>query len=131
MFTRIDHVEIVPSDFDRSYRFYTEVLGFHEWDRTEVDMPPLRKVVYVKLGDTMLELLDVETARATAYQPFQTGYHTMALEVVDMEKALAYLADKGYPCVWGPNPSNKDSIRAEIRDPDGLPVELRQWKATQ
>ncbi len=127
MFTRIDHVEIVPSDFDRSYRFYTDVLGFEEWDRTEVNMPPLRKVVYVRLGDTMLELLDVENVPGGVCQPFQLGYQAMALQVDDMEKALAYLADKGYPCVWGPNPSNKGSIRAEIRDPDGLPVELRQW----
>ena len=28
MFTRIDHVEILPSDFDRSIAFYQDVLEF-------------------------------------------------------------------------------------------------------
>ena len=27
MFKRIDHIEIIPRDFDRSIRFYTEVMG--------------------------------------------------------------------------------------------------------
>ena len=131
MFTRIDHVEIVPTDFERSYRFYTEVLGFREHDRTEIGAPPLRKVVYLTLGDTMLELLDVEDPPTSPRRPFQAGYQMMALEAKDMEAALAYLRERGHPCVWGPHPSNLGSLRAEIRDPDDLPIELRQWQARE
>jgi hypothetical protein len=50
----------------------------------------------------------------------------MALEVEDMQKALDHLRAKGIEPAWGPvfRPSY---ARAEIRDPDGNHIELRQW----
>jgi len=50
----------------------------------------------------------------------------MALEVDDMKKALEYLMGKGIDPVWGPVFRDKYA-RAEIRDPDGYHIELRQW----
>ena len=50
----------------------------------------------------------------------------MAIEVDNMDEALEYLKGKGVECVWGPMDVG-GSIRAEIRDPDGLCIELRQW----
>ena len=51
----------------------------------------------------------------------------MALEVEDMDKALAHLRARGVEPVWGPI-SRASYARAEIRDPDGNHIELRQWK---
>lgn len=39
MFRRIDHVEIVPSDFERSLVFYSEVLGFGLKERLTIGVP--------------------------------------------------------------------------------------------
>ncbi len=50
----------------------------------------------------------------------------VAAQVADMDKAIAYLAGKGVAVTWGPVLLGK-SKRAEIQDPDGLPIELRQW----
>jgi glyoxylase I family protein len=36
------------------------------------------------------------------------------------------LRDKGVAPAWGPL-KRQDYARAEIRDPDGNPIELRQW----
>ncbi len=58
--------------------------------------------------------------------PWQTGYRMMALEVADMDRALDYLAGKGVAVTWGPVTLGS-SKRAEIQDPDGLSIELRQW----
>ena len=44
-----------------------------------------------------------------------------------MTKAVAYLEGKGIAIAWGPIDLG-DSFRGEIRDPDGLTIELRQWK---
>jgi glyoxylase I family protein len=54
------------------------------------------------------------------------GYRMMALEVDDMQRALDELKAKGIEPSWGPmvRPSY---ARAEIRDPDGNSIELRQW----
>ena len=54
------------------------------------------------------------------------GYRMMALEVEDMDAALALLKARGVEPSWGPvrRPSY---ARAEIRDADGNAIELRQW----
>jgi len=127
MFRRIDHVEIVPADLERSLRFYTEVLGFRVKNRHPVGAPPLREVAYLTLGDTMLELLGVDGPAAPSADAWQVGSRGLALEVADMDAALGLLAEKGIAPTWGPVDLG-DSIRAEIRDPDGLMVELRRWK---
>jgi glyoxylase I family protein len=59
----------------------------------------------------------------TACQP---GLRMIALEVEDMDTAVKYLMSKGVEITWGPITLGK-SKRAEIKDPDGLSIELRQW----
>jgi hypothetical protein len=54
------------------------------------------------------------------------GYRMMALEVDDMSVAAAYLKDKGVDIVWGPVVRDTYA-RAEICDPNGFRIELRQW----
>lgn len=127
MFRRIDHVEIVPSDLERSIRFYSDVLGFRLKSRHPASSPPLREVVYLTLGDTMLELLGVDAPAAPSSEAWQVGSRGMALEVDDMDAALRLLGEKGVSTAWGPVDLGT-SIRAEIRDPDGLMIELRRWK---
>ena len=43
-----------------------------------------------------------------------------------MDGALNALNEKGVRATWGPV-KRTDYARAEIRDPDGNPIELRQW----
>jgi glyoxylase I family protein len=126
MFKRIDHIEIIPSDFDRSMKFYTEVLGFTVKEQMPVPVPPLQEIAYLQLGDTVIELMRVQDPAPASAGPWQVGYRMMALEVEDMDKAIAYLADQGVPVTWGPVTLGP-SKRAEVQDPDGLSIELRQW----
>ncbi len=126
MFKRIDHVEIVPHDFERAIGFYTEVLGFTVKERRKVEASPLEEVAFLVLGDTVLELLRVTNASLLSLDSWHVGYRMMALEVDDMDKALEYLAGKGVAITWGPVNLGK-SKRAEINDFEGFPIELRQW----
>jgi glyoxylase I family protein len=126
MFKRIDHVEIAPSDLERSSCFYTEVLGFRMKERIPVDSPVLKQIVYVELGDTMLELLEYVNP-APADNTIRVGYRIMALEVDSMEETLAFLAERGIEPTVPPVDLGGGVLRAEIVDPDGLSIELRQW----
>lgn len=126
MFKRIDHVEIIPRDFEKSIGFYTEVLGFVIKQRMEVPAPPLVEIAYLELGGTVLELMRVPGAACATTEPWSVGYRMMALEVEDMDLAIEYLAGKGVAITWGPVDLGK-SKRAEIQDTDGIPIELRQW----
>ncbi|MBT1075631.1 VOC family protein [Geobacter grbiciae] len=126
MFKRIDHVEIIPRDFERAIGFYTEVLGFKVRQRLKVEAPPLEEIAYLELGDTVIELMQVRNATPAVVNPWQIGYRMMALEVEDMDRAVAYLAGKGVAITWGPVTLGT-SKRAEIQDADGFSIELRQW----
>ena len=50
----------------------------------------------------------------------------IALEVEDMQETADYLRTKGVEIVWGPRVRETYS-RAEICDPNGFHIELRQW----
>lgn len=43
MFKRIDHVEIVPRDFEKSLQFYTGILNFKVRERVKVTSLRSRK----------------------------------------------------------------------------------------
>lgn len=125
MFRRIDHVELLTADPARAERFYTEVLGFRVRERMSV--PGGLQLTYLDLGGTTVELMCyADTPVDPAPKMEHLGYRMIALEVEDMQKALDYLKAKGVEAAWGPV-TRPAYARAEIRDPDGNPIELRQW----
>src|SRR5450759_2639977 len=112
MFKRIDHVEIVTDQPDRRVEFFTGV--------------PM-DLVYLDLGGTVVELISYEGATVEPEPKNEhLGYRMMALEVDDMNKTTEYLKAKGINIVWGPKFREKYA-RAEIADPNGFHIELRQW----
>jgi glyoxylase I family protein len=130
MFKRIDHVEIVTDQPDRMVEFYTGVLGFAVRSRDRIEGSSLgvpMHLTYLDLGGTTVELISYEGASlAPAPQNEHLGYRMMALEVDDLPRAIEYLRTKQVEVVWGPK-TRATYARAEIRDPDGGHIELRQW----
>ena len=129
MFKRIDHVELVTDQPDRTIKFYTDILGFNVRARNRVPQAnnAVLNLVYLDLGGTTVELMSYEGATPSAAPTgLHLGYNLIALEVEDMTKALDYLKSKGIEAVWGPV-TLKNAARAEITDPNGYHIELRQW----
>ena len=130
MFKRIDHVEIVTDRPDQTVRFYTEILGFNIKSRDRIERSGLGvpiDLVYLELGGTVVELISYQDARIEpAPQNEHLGYRMIALEVDDMQKTIDYLKTKGIDVVWGPR-FRETYARAEISDPNGFRIELRQW----
>ena len=129
MFKRIDHVELVTDQPDRTVQFYTDVLGFKVRNRDRVQAPTgmALDLVYLELGGTTVELITYDGVKPTpAPTGIHLGYNLIALEVEDMDKALQFLKSKGVECVWGPRKA-ANYARAEITDPNGYHIELRHW----
>jgi glyoxylase I family protein len=130
MFKRIDHVEIVTDQPEQTAAFYTEVLGFTVKARDRIERAgagTALNLIYLDLGGTVVELISYEgVAVEPAPQQEHLGYRMIALEVDDMQKAADYLKEKGVDIVWGPV-FRPTYARAEIRDPNGYHIELRQW----
>jgi catechol 2,3-dioxygenase-like lactoylglutathione lyase family enzyme len=65
MFKRIDHVEVVTDQLDRSVQFYTEVTGFTVKARDRIERSGLGvpiDLVYLDLGGTVIELIAYQGA---------------------------------------------------------------------
>ncbi len=127
MFKRIDHVEIVPRNSEETIDFYVHVLGFKMKSRHQVKAPPMKEVIYLELGDTVIEIISTDRPAPRSENAWEIGYRGLALEVEDMKTAVEYLKSKGIAIAREPVDLG-DSLRGEIRDPDGLIIELRQWK---
>ncbi len=131
MFKRIDHIELLTAAPERTVDFYTGVLGFRERERMRIPQTPQGPLdlVYLELGDTTLEVMCFPEAGSRIPEraaELRQGWQCLALEVEDMDRALEMLKAKGIAPAWGPM-KRPDYARAEIRDPDGNPIELRQW----
>jgi catechol 2,3-dioxygenase-like lactoylglutathione lyase family enzyme len=119
MFTRIDHVELVPSDFGRSLAFHRDTLGFRLVQQTTLPEGPLREVAYLQLADGVIELMRFDDPVARPMRP-TVGYRAIALEVQSMAAATEYLRAKGVTVIWGPMDLGS-SVRAGISAPSSPP----------
>jgi catechol 2,3-dioxygenase-like lactoylglutathione lyase family enzyme len=134
MFKRIDHIELLTATPERTIAFYGGVLGFRERERARIPETPLGPLdlVYLELGGTTVEVMCYPQAQSIPARSTEQrlGWQCLALEVDDMDATLAALKEKGVQAAWGPV-KRPDYARAEIRDPDGNPIELRQWHRRQ
>ena len=130
MFKRIDHIELLTAAPDRTIAFYIGVLGFRERERGRISETPSGPLdlVYLELGGTTVEVMCYPEAKSIPSRSAEQrlGWQCLAVEVDDMGGALTALKQKGVETAWGPV-KRPDYARAEIRDPDGNPIELRQW----
>ena len=126
MFKRIDHVEINTDQPDRTIQFYTDVLGFKVRSRDHVERSSAgvpMNLAYLELGGTTVELISYEgaTLKPAPDEP-HLGYNMIALEVEDMQAAIAFLKSKGVELVRGPLIRENHFARAEITDPIGYHI---------
>lgn len=120
----IHHVALIASDYARSKRFYTEVLGLpvvHEQYRAERQSYKLD----LQLPDgAQLELFSFPSPPARPSFPEACGLRHLALCVADMAASLRFLAAHGVVA----EPVRTDPVTGAsftfIADPDGLPIEL-------
>ena len=133
MFKKIDHVELIPLDFERSVRFYTDVIGFKLTRRVKPKDSIWDEIVFVELGGSQIEILSAKNP-VPSDGLVRVGLPRLCLLADDLEGTLALLKTKGIDAV-GPihnidGPNGTRVKLAEIKDPDGLSIELIERKQT-
>lgn len=122
-FTRIHHIAIICSDYERSKHFYTNILGLrilHEQYRSE------RKSYKLDLQaeDMQIELFSFEQPPKRPSEPEACGLRHLAFAVENIDAAIAYLESHDIAV----EPVRLDPITGKrftfFRDPDDLPLEL-------
>lgn len=127
MIEAIDHVEVVTRDMEESVKFYSEVIGFDVTERHKMDgTRGITEIVYMKLGDSVLELLEFKNAKPITDERPKVGMRMMALRVDNMEKEVERLKSLGVE-ISRPPMQLGTSWRGEIKDNNGMSIEIRQW----
>jgi len=124
MFKRIDHIAFTVKDRTKSIQFYEENFGFSKYYEHDVPMPTIEKIVYLKLGDTILELIHMPNGSTIQ------GYH-FCLESDSFEEDYNNLKNAGIPVDTEPHPAGAREAKEEgwrrvvFVGPDGELIEFR------
>ncbi len=129
MFKKIDHVELIPANFERSVKFYTDVLGFKLTWRVKPQDSNWDEIVFIELGGNQIEIKSVKNP-ASFDGSMRVGLPRLCLLADDLEGTLAFLKTKGVDAVGSvrsvAGPGGSRLKLAEIKDPDGLSIELME-----
>jgi len=123
MFKGIAHITIVPSNLTRTLNFYTKILGFKIKQRRKPENALVEEIAYIELNGLVIQFSSVKAPAPVSTEQWQVGYRRIALEVEDVDKAVEYLKSRGVEISAEPV-TGTNFRRAEIKDPDGLPIEL-------
>ena len=121
---RFHHAAIICSDYERSKRFYTQVMGLSvimETHRVERDSYKLDLTIP---GGGQIELFSFPNPPRRLSYPEACGLRHLAFEVADIIAAISEIEQFGV---------KTESLRIDeltgkrytfLADPDGLPIEL-------
>lgn len=121
----IHHVAILTDDYEKSKRFYTEVLGFEIIAETYREARQSYKLDLSINGLYQIELFSFPDYRPRASYPEAKGLRHLAFAVKDVEAAAAYLKSKA---VDNLQPVRVDELTGKkfifFDDPNGQPLEM-------
>ena len=121
---RMHHIAVICSDYERSKRFYTHVLGFKMDAEVYRDKRRSFKADLSLNGHYLIELFSFPDPPKRSTNPEATGLRHIAFEVEDVEEVVKTLATEHIIA---------EAVRVDeftgkkftfIADPDGLPVEF-------
>jgi glyoxylase I family protein len=124
MLSRVHHIAIICSDYERSKKFYTEVLQLtvvRELYRNERESYKLDLALN---GDYIIELFSFPSPPPRPSRPEAQGLRHLAFAVDDIEKVIKHLQQHNIEA----EPIRIDEFTNKrftfIADPDGLPIEF-------
>ena len=126
MLNFVHHIAIICSDYERSKRFYSEVLGLtlvHEAYRRDRQSWKCDFAV----GSMQIELFSFPDPPPRLSRPEACGLRHLAFSVTALEPAIKRFTSFGVvvePIRTDPHTGRRYTFFA---DPDGLPLELYEW----
>lgn len=124
IFNRIHHVAVICSDYEKSKKFYTEILGFEIEKETYRAERNSYKLDLKVGGIYQIELFSFPNPPERVNRPEARGLRHLSFEVDDIEEAVKYLTEKGVVT----EPVRTDEITGKrftfFTDPDKLPLEI-------
>lgn len=126
MFNAIHHVAIICSDYPRSKRFYTELLGLKVIAENYREARDSYKLDLALSDGSQVELFSFPDAPERPSFPEAQGLRHLAFLVDDVEHVKEYLETREIEV----EPIRIDEFTGKaftfFKDPDGLPLEVYQ-----
>ena len=120
----LHHVAIIASDYARSKRFYTQVLGLRVIAEVYREARDSWKLDLRVDDSTQIELFSFPSPPPRVSRPEAAGLRHLAFRVDELDVAVAHLAAHGVAC----EPIRIDEFTGKrftfFADPDDLPLEL-------
>jgi glyoxylase I family protein len=121
---KIHHVAIICTDYEKSKRFYTEILGLKVVREVYREARKSYKLDLEVNGDYQVELFSFPGPPARPSSPEAAGLRHLAFEVDNIDEAIFHI--KEYSVFI--EPIRVDEFTGKrytfFADPDGLPIEL-------
>jgi glyoxylase I family protein len=121
---RIHHAAIICSDYERSKRFYTQVLGLRIVAETFRAARQSYKLDLALADGSQIELFSFPNPPARPSYPEACGLRHLAFAVADLNASVDHLHAMGVLV----EPMRVDEFTGQrftfFADPDGLPLEL-------
>ena len=120
----LHHIAIICSDYEKSKRFYTEILGFQVKNEVYREERQSFKLDLSLNGQYLIELFSFPNPPNRLSRPESTGLRHIAFGVNNIEESCLFLKD---------NHIDTEEIRIDeytgrkftfFSDPDNLPIEL-------
>ena len=120
----IEHVSIRCRDIEASVDYFRQMFGAEVMLRRELNES--RRIVYLRIGDTMLELMQMGRASEPVDPREHYGVHHIGIKVDDFESVYRDLQAKGADFLGEPFEPTPGIRLAFLREPNGAVIELAQ-----
>ena len=120
----IEHVSIRCRDLETSIEFFRRMFGAEIMLRRHLDGS--KRITFLRIGDTMLELMDMGPASEPVDPMEHYGVHHIGIKVDDFESTYRDLQSKGAAFIGEPFEPTPGIRLAFLREPNGAVIELAQ-----
>ena len=121
---RLHHIAIICKDYEKSKRFYTEILGFKIEQEIYREERESYKLDLSISGNYLIELFSFPNPPKRLSRPEATGLRHIAFEVENIENCIQILTANNIES----EPIRIDKFTNKkftfLSDPDNLPIEL-------
>lgn len=120
----IHHVAILTDDYEKSKKFYTEILGFDILQEVYREERKSYKLDLAIQGKYQIELFSFPDYRERGSYPEAKGLRHLAFSVRDVAASIVYLRSKGVQTEDMRVDAYSGKKFTFFEDPNGQPLEL-------
>ena len=125
LFSKVQHIAIIVSDFEKSREFYVNKLSFKPI--AEIDRPERKsRILYLDAGNVIIELFSFPNPPKRLAWPEACGLRHIAFETDNFDHIIKKLNETGIETEPVRTDKRTGKRLTFFKDPDNLPLEINE-----